>query len=59
VDLGRLLGLDRAPEVKTLRRKLTRLARSGGATLFGRLLAERRVAALGSARPRRTPAWSR
>jgi transposase len=48
VDLGRLLGLDRAPEVKTLRRKLSRLARSGGATLFGRLLAERRVAALGS-----------
>jgi transposase len=26
VDLGRLLGLDRAPEVKTLRRKLTELA---------------------------------
>src|SRR5664280_2885977 len=25
-DLGRLLGLDRAPEVKTLRRKLTELA---------------------------------
>jgi len=49
VDLGRLLGLDRAPEVKTLRRKLTRLARSGGATLFGHLLAERRVAAVGSA----------
>jgi transposase len=49
VDLGRLLGLDRAPEVKTLRRKLSRLARSGGATLFGHLLAERRVAALGTA----------
>jgi len=49
VDLGRLLGLDRAPEVKTLRRKLTRLARRGGATLLGHLLAERRVAALGSA----------
>ena len=27
--LGRLLGLDRAPEVKTLRRKLARLAASG------------------------------
>lgn len=26
VKLGRILGLDRAPEVKTLRRKLTRLA---------------------------------
>jgi hypothetical protein len=31
-DLGRLLGLDRAPEVKTLRRKLTRLAALGRAT---------------------------
>jgi transposase len=49
VDLGRLLGLDRAPEVKTLRRKLSRLAHSGGATLFGHLLAERRVATLGAA----------
>jgi transposase len=48
-DLGRLLGLDRAPEVKTLRRKLARLARLGGATQFGRLLAERRVAARGAA----------
>jgi len=49
IDLGRLLGLDRAPEVKTLRRKLTRLARQRGATLLGRLLAERRVAELGTA----------
>ena len=49
VDLGRLLGLDRAPEVKTLRRKLSRLARSGGAVLFGRLVAERRLAAIGPA----------
>jgi transposase len=48
-DLGRLLGLDRAPEVKTLRRKLARLARIGGATRFGRLLGERRVAACGAA----------
>jgi transposase len=29
MDLGRLLGLDRAPEVKTLRRKLTELAGHG------------------------------
>ena len=29
VDLGRLLGLDRAPEVKTLRRKLSELAGHG------------------------------
>lgn len=48
-DLGRVLGLDRAPEVKTLRRKLTRLARLGGAERLGRLLAERRVAARGAA----------
>lgn len=48
-ELGRLLGLDRAPEVKTLRRKLTRLARLGGADRLGRLLAERRVAARGAA----------
>jgi len=47
-DLGRLLGLDRAPEVKTLRRKLARLARIGGASHFGRLLAERRVAVRGT-----------
>lgn len=45
--LGRLVGLDRAPEVKTLRRKLARLAAVGRATDFGRALAERRVAARG------------
>ena len=42
-DLGRLLGLDRAPEVKTLRRKLSRLASLGRAATFGRALAEQRV----------------
>ena len=42
-ELGRLLGLDRAPEVKTLRRKLARLAELGRATELGRQLAERRV----------------
>lgn len=47
-DLGRLLGLDRAPEVKTLRRKLERLAALGGATEFGRALAQRRVAERGA-----------
>ena len=47
-DLGRLLGLDRAPEVKTLRRKLTRLAALGRATEFGRALAKRRVASRGA-----------
>jgi transposase len=47
-DLGRLLGLDRAPEVKTLRRKLTRLAARGRASQFGRALAEHRVQARGA-----------
>jgi DNA-binding NarL/FixJ family response regulator len=48
-ELGRLLGLDRAPEVKTLRRKLSRLAAIGRATEFGRALARHRVAARGAA----------
>jgi transposase len=48
-DLGRLLGLDRAPEVKTLRRKLTRLAALGQGAAFGRALAEKRVASRGAA----------
>ncbi|HRY90177.1 MAG TPA: helix-turn-helix domain-containing protein [Rubrivivax sp.] len=42
-DLGRVLGLDRAPEVKTLRRKLARLAAFGRATEFGHRLAQRRA----------------
>ncbi|HUE29211.1 MAG TPA: hypothetical protein VMP89_20720 [Solirubrobacteraceae bacterium] len=46
-ELGRVLGLDRAPEVKTVRRKLARLSRLGGAERLGRLVAERRVASLG------------
>jgi transposase len=41
--LGRLLGLDRAPEVKTLRRKLTRLASYHKAEQLGRELARLRV----------------
>jgi prepilin-type processing-associated H-X9-DG protein len=48
-DLGRLLGLDRAPEVKTLRRKLTRLAAYTKAEVFGRKLAKLRVARHGKA----------
>ncbi|MBI2835624.1 MAG: transposase [Acidobacteria bacterium] len=48
-DLGRILGLDRAFEVKTLRRKLTRLASMGRAAEFGRALARRRVADRGIA----------
>jgi prepilin-type processing-associated H-X9-DG protein len=49
VDLGRVLGLDRAPEVKTLRRKLARLAAAGRATDFGRALARHRVEQHGDA----------
>jgi hypothetical protein len=41
--LGRLLGLDRAPEVKTLRRKLTRLAAYQRAEQLGAQLARLRV----------------
>ena len=48
-DLGRVLGLDRAPEVKTLRRKLARLAAAGGAAQFGQALAQQRVALRGAA----------
>jgi transposase len=48
-DLGRVLGLDRAPEVKTLRRKLARLAAAGRAAQFGQALAEERVALRGAA----------
>jgi len=48
-DLGRILGLDRAPEVKTLRRKLARLASMERASAFGRALALRRVARHGEA----------
>jgi hypothetical protein len=47
--LGQILGLDRAPEVKTVRRKLARLATSGLAAAFGHALAERRVATRGHA----------
>jgi len=48
-DLGRVLGLDRAPEVKTLRRKLARLAAAGRAAQFGKALAQQRVALHGAA----------
>lgn len=41
--LGRLLGLDRAPEVKTVRRKLTRLAAYHRAEQLGAELARHRV----------------
>jgi DNA-binding CsgD family transcriptional regulator len=48
-DFGRVLGLDRAPEVKTLRRKLSRLAALGRAADLGQALAQKRVADRGAA----------
>lgn len=48
-SLGRVLGLDRAPEVKTLRRKLASLAATGRAAQFGDALAQQRVALRGKA----------
>jgi prepilin-type processing-associated H-X9-DG protein len=41
--LGRIVGLDRMPEVKTLRRKLTRLAAARGSYRFGLEIAGRRI----------------
>jgi transposase len=46
-DLGRIVGLDRLPEVKTLRRKLARLASRKASQAFGRELAQRRIAKRG------------
>jgi hypothetical protein len=46
-DLGRIVGLDRLPEVKTLRRKLARLASRKASREFGRELARRRIAERG------------
>ena len=48
-DLGRVLGVDRAPEVKTLRRKLKRLATFGRAAELGKALAQERIAQRGQA----------
>lgn len=48
-SLGCVLGLDRAPEVKTLRRKLASLAATGRAAQFGEALARQRVALRGKA----------
>jgi len=46
-DLGRIAGLDRLPEVKTLRRKLARLASRKASQQFGRELARHRIAERG------------
>jgi transposase len=48
-DLGRVLGVDRAPEVKTLRRKLARLAFYRRAAQFGQAVARLRVQRRGQA----------
>lgn len=48
-NLGRVLGLDRAPEVKTLRRKLASLAATGRAAQLGDALARRRAELRGKA----------
>lgn len=42
-DLGRIIGLDRILEVKTLRRKLTKLAERNLSRQLGRELAQRRI----------------
>jgi transposase len=47
-DLGRVIGLDRILEVKTLRRKLARLAAMKGSQELGREMARRRIAERGS-----------
>jgi len=49
--LGRVLGLDRAPEVKTIRRKITALAATGRAEELLAAMAARHVARLDEANP--------
>ncbi len=46
-ELGRIVGLDRMPEVKTLRRKLARLASLKGSYQLGREIARQRIAERG------------
>lgn len=46
-ELGRIVGLDRMPEVKTLRRKLSRLASLKGSYRLGREVARQRIAERG------------
>lgn len=49
--LGRVLGLDRAPEVKTIRRKITALAATGKADELLAAIAARHVARLDATNP--------
>jgi hypothetical protein len=51
VALGRVLGLDRAPEVKTIRRKITALAATGRADELLAAMAARHVARLDATDP--------
>ena len=51
VALGRVLGLDRAPEVKTIRRKITALAATGRADQLLAAMAARHVARLDATNP--------
>ena len=46
-ELGRIVGLDRMPEMKTLRRKLARLASLKGSYRLGREVARQRIAKRG------------
>src|SRR5712671_5718826 len=46
-ELGRIVGLDRMPEVKTLRRKLARLASLQGSYQLGYQIAQQRIAERG------------
>ena len=46
-ELGRIVGLDRMPEMKTLRRKLSRLASLKGSYRLGREVARQRIAKRG------------
>jgi len=48
-DLGRIIGLDRMPEVKTLRRKILLLSRALKGEEFGMMLAEERTKQRGKA----------
>lgn len=42
-ELGRIVGLDRMPEVKTLRRKLSQVAKRQGSYALGQAIAQRRI----------------
>ncbi|MGH9092813.1 MAG: putative transposase, partial [Acidimicrobiales bacterium] len=44
VDIGRLIGLDRAPEVKTMRRRMEELAKVGRSASLLKMLAETHLA---------------